>query len=1436
MSYHAMIPLLYLLNFIASYKHSGRIETRVAEDSSLQSTTDAVPKQATGDRSGTSTMNGTSSSQQIPNDGSGEEGTELPVSLGTAGRSAGEITTRQQILLQGSDRTGSVPIYAKDVTIVESEAASVANTTAGSSKVKISPVTNYDWELKYYTGNLVAINNTYVAYALKGRDSYVVRVINFKTSDRVLLKGFSGVVIDLAFGHLNSNTLACIDEQGNLFVWDLAEQDSKIIYNVRVIVKRPPNTPYSEHHRVIWCPYIPEDLSDTGSSNTSNADDDVRLLAITHDQKAEVWDLDVVAGNHGDTPVSISEVKEGVITIDGHDKPISQAALSPDGAVLATASLDGSVKFWQVYLESSDPPRRLHQWTPHGGRPVSCLLFCDNHKFQDPNLPFWRFLLTGADFNREIKVWCTVSWTCLQTLQFLSPSHLLPDPCMKAVLDLSAGYLVMSDIKRKVLYVLEVFQDVEKGYAHISSISEFLLTLPMLSFAVLDAGRKKFKHLSDDVDEDADPDVDEDDTADVSRSGEKDELASSTNQIGVVIKMYCVHTKALQELQVRFKPQSSVMSLQEQIAASISTISQDEIGLRDPLSDLDQSTDVEGSQSDLHLADNRMEEEDDNDQAPTPTPGTSMTSSFTSESARSPHHQPVLLPPGAFTSTTPKQSPQQILRESQSSTSSLTAVSGINSSIDDMLSTEESHNISESTVTLTPSTHRMHELSDVATPSSLPLPPITPSEASTSHSQEIDIDILEKSALEGEHEEQMAMPQMETTTEFNTDPHQAEKRDSSSSIELVGNSTPREDISPEIEIVPEPGDDDTQTLTEDVQHSSLEDQGNNTIIDKAVKIEQDSSVTASNNLVSQETKAGGSGYQETLSESSEARVTPVHLQDQDDKGSAGQASSISNQPDIEVSQPVIDTQQLLQKVMAEQEPKSEPSDHESAEVASISSSSSVPGKDKIHKKEMRRERRARGSPRPKKIMEDERAAEVTVGLKQLMSMIQSQQQEIKQLRQDIQKHQLNNSLVQTMKSKMDSLERRMGSKIDTAMAQQSQEERHRLDMALSEKQTMDKQKQEKLLETVSQTLSTTITQKLEKTVKVEMKNSVVPAVNRVVEPLKEQLHQSVAQKLTATDSLMKENIGKLVRARSTTEAIGQAAANTVQNAMQSTFKDTFQSSVVPAFDKACQSMFQQINETFQSGTQEYMQQLDNHLEKRRQQIQEGRDPLLDKLQSMVDSFQASSTQIRNSVVSSMQAELDNQLQKSMDSLQSVLVNKVRDIVKDEVNHAMKDHQAVVESSIVSAITRSSAATPVPSHIDTQQLQMQLVQMIQQGQFNTAFQTALSASDLSIVVFVCQTVQPHQVFSPQPCPLNQPVILSLVQQLSAELENDTELKQKYLEEAVMTLDPTDPVAREHMPGVVMGLVQKIQIFVQNYPQHEMTRPLRRVAMLAQSLLK
>ena len=154
----------------------------------------------------------------------------------------------------------------------------------------------------------------------------------------------------------------------------------------------------SDYQRFIWCPYLPED----GSEDEDEPDCPARQFVVTCGPVAEIWNLDMVNAQFGNKISRAQTKKEdfvGMMTIDDHEKAISAAAFSPDGTALATASLDGMVKFFQCYLiggaAEQNPPRCLHEWSPHGGKPVSFIHFLDNHKVHNPDVQFWKFAVTG---------------------------------------------------------------------------------------------------------------------------------------------------------------------------------------------------------------------------------------------------------------------------------------------------------------------------------------------------------------------------------------------------------------------------------------------------------------------------------------------------------------------------------------------------------------------------------------------------------------------------------------------------------------------------------------------------------------------------------------------------------------------------------------------------------------------------------------------------------------------------------------------------------------------------------------------------------------------------------------------------------------------------------------------------------------------------------
>ncbi|XP_004944119.1 enhancer of mRNA-decapping protein 4 isoform X2 [Gallus gallus] len=1279
--------------------------------------------------------------------------------------SLGAVQEKQVICLSGDDSSTCIVISAKDVEIVASSDSSITSKARGSNKVKIQPVARYDWEQKYYYGNLIAVSNSYLAYAIRAASngSAMVRVLSVSTAERTLLKGFTGGVADLAFAHLNSNQLACLDEAGNLFVWRLAMEEDKIQEEILVNIKRPDGTPLNTSRRIIWCPFIPDD-------NEENSEEGSQTLALLHEDRAEVWDLDIIRSNNRSWPVEVPNIKEGFIVVKGHSTYLSEGALSPDGTVLATASHDGFVKFWQIYIEGQDEPRCLHEWKPHDGRPLSCLLFCDNHKKQDPEVPFWRFLITGADQNRELKMWCTVSWTCLQTVRF-SPdifSSMSILPSLKVCLDLSAEYLILSDVQRKVLYVMELMQNQEKGKAYFSSISEFLLTHPVLSFGIQAVSRCRLRHTE------VLPAEEENDNLSIEGAQGAGAVESAA---GVLIKLFCVHTKALQDVQIRFQPLHS-----PDMGASVpSHGSHEEFAFPDHIADLgaeglgSEKGSVHGSQPDLRrIAD-----------LPVPADFLSLSNDA----------KPKLMTPDAF--MTPSTSLQQITVSPGSSVSSLTAVTAMSStSVTDASMSRPSEDLTvspkmqlDTSLTLSSSSSslqtspRSHSvlipgLPDKLTPKA-PVP-VTPGGNSSL-------------ALELQEVEPLVVPQASPTRERSPDVISSASTAMSQDIPEIASETLQRSFAAA-----------PPALSAEV-------------LEPSHHADSMASAASALHLLSPRNRHNSEHSHHSLD------MPPVEVDRLNAPSLLETALTQENASlDSVVSQPWPAAPDITR------ETRNSMADSPRDEVEEKHKSSSY----HRHSYHLLQHDSQDASAEQRDVNQSPRSSnnQVTPEFQEeLMCVLRSQQRELSELRQN------QMELLQRLTDHLDAVQSSLMGHMERVIDSQQEQEQRRLDRALTEGQQRNGQLQEHLSQQLSQTLSSAVCNRLERTVREEMKKTVPQCISKSVDPVAGQLSSTIATKLTAVEGTLKENITKLVKSKNLTDSVVRATADTLQGPIQSAYREAFQSVVLPAFEKSCQSMFQQINDTFKQGTQEYIQQLETHMKNKKAREQEARDPLLNQLRQLISTFQSSTEQLASTIAANIHAEVQHQLHIIVGNLQESILTQVQRVIKGEVSLAMKEQQAAVTSSIVQAM-RSAAGTPIPStHLDFQSQQTHILQLLQQGHLNQAFQQALTAADLNLVLYVCETVDTQQVFGQQPCPLSQPVLLSLIQQLSSDLGTRTELKLNYLEEAVMHLDHSDPITRDHMGSVMSQVRQKLFQFLQVEPHNTLSKPARRLMIMLQGLV-
>uniref|UniRef100_A0A8D0GBJ2 Enhancer of mRNA-decapping protein 4 n=1 Tax=Sphenodon punctatus TaxID=8508 RepID=A0A8D0GBJ2_SPHPU len=1286
----------------------------------------------------------------------------------------GPLQEKQVICLSGDDSSTCVVISAKDVEIVASSDSSITSKARGSNKVKIQPVARYDWEQKYYYGNLIAVSNSYLAYAIRGASngSAMVRVLSVSTAERTLLKGFTGGVADLAFAHLNSNQLACLDEAGNLFVWRLAMNNGKIQEEIFVNIKRPDSTPLNNFRRIIWCPFIPDE-------NEENSEEGSQTLALLHE-----------------------------------DRRLSEGALSPDGTVLATASHDGYVKFWQIYIEGQDEPRCLHEWKPHDGRPLSCLLFCDNHKKQDPEVPFWRFLVTGADQNRELKMWCTVSWTCLQTVLFSSDifSSMSVLPSLKACLDLSAEYMILSDVQRKVLYVMELIQNQEEGKAYFSSISEFLLTHPVLSFGIQVVSRCRLRHTE------VLPAEEESDSlsAEGTQGGGAVESAA-----GVLIKLFCVHTKALQDVQIRFQPLHSPDAAAPILAHGL----QEDFAFPDHLADLgteglgSEKGSVHGSQPDLRRVSD----------LPVPADFLSLANDT----------KPKLMTPDAF--MTPSTSLQQITMSPGSSISSLTAVTAMSSaSVNDTIMSRTSEDL-----TLSP---KMPLDTNLAlSSSSLQTSPRNHSVLIPGLPDKLSPKVTSGNpprALELQEVEPLVVPQTSPTRERSPDVISSASTAMSKDIPEIASETLQRSfaaapsgLSAEV-LEPNHHADSMASAasalhllsprnrhSSEHSHHSLDmppgevDRLNTPSLLETALTQENASSDA---VVSQPWPAAPDITRETRNSMADSPRDEV---EEKCKSSSYHRHSYH----------------LLQH--DSQDDSAEQSDHDD-EVANLASTSGGIGAkasaQRLPVKDWKAKVSPRTSPKLKRkgkkddgdVVQSPRSSDHQVTCEyqdELMSLLRSQQRELMELRQN------QMELMQRLTDHLDAVQSSLMGHVERVIDSQQEQEQRRLDRALAEGQQRSGQLQEHLSQQLSQSLSTAACNRLERTIRAEMKKTLPQCFSKSMDPVTGQLNNTIATKLSAVEGMLKENVTKLVKSKNLTDAIARAAADALQGPMKAAYREAFQTVVLPSFEKSCQSMFQQINDTFKQGTQEYIQQLEAHMKNKKVREQEARDPMLGQLRQLISNFQSTTEQLASTITTSVHSEVQHQFHVIMGSMQESILAQVQRVVKGEVSLAMKEQQAAVTSSIMQAM-RSAAGTPIPStHLDFQSQQAHMLQLLQQGHLNQAFQQALTAADLNLVLYVCETVDPQQVFGQHPCPLSQPVLLSLIQQLSSDLGSRTELKLNYLEEAVMHLDHSDPITRDHMGSVMNQVRQKLFQFLQAEPHNSLSKPARRLMIMLQGLV-
>ena len=286
---------------------------------------------------------------------------------------------------------------------------------------------------------------------------------------------------------------------------------------------------------------------------------------------------------------------------------------------------------------------------------------------------------------------------------------------------------------------------------------------------------------------------------------------------------------------------------------------------------------------------------------------------------------------------------------------------------------------------------------------------------------------------------------------------------------------------------------------------------------------------------------------------------------------------------------------------------------------------------------------------------------------------------------------------------------------------------------------------------------------------------------------------------TAISQIVSEQLGEnaaaVQAALATNAAASQRAAvaaakEAVQTTLQSEIRQAMQQVMIPAFERSTQNMFNQIANTFERSLGELNNEL---MQIRDQSVQANAMPLVQELQRTVNEMRS--------------------LPQSLDSaLKSSVSNAFRGMQQQSgPSQGMFQQQMPPQAGGgggVRSLADLEQRKPPPQA--PQDPTLEIKRLLNTGNLDAAFSSALGTSNLEIVSWLCSQVAPERVFGQHPCPLSPFVLLSLAQQLSSDLTTkDAERKLDWIRDTCLAIDPQDPALKLHVRPVLTAVYESLR---------------------------
>uniref|UniRef100_A0A7S3UBK8 Enhancer of mRNA-decapping protein 4 WD40 repeat region domain-containing protein n=1 Tax=Picocystis salinarum TaxID=88271 RepID=A0A7S3UBK8_9CHLO len=291
-----------------------------------------------------------------------------------------------------------------------------------------------------------------------------------------------------------------------------------------------------------------------------------------------------------------------------------------------------------------------------------------------------------------------------------------------------------------------------------------------------------------------------------------------------------------------------------------------------------------------------------------------------------------------------------------------------------------------------------------------------------------------------------------------------------------------------------------------------------------------------------------------------------------------------------------------------------------------------------------------------------------------------------------------------------------------------------------ESQGMEKKRMEKLVLAMSQTILQDLPRQLADTVKAEMA------------ALEEKIADSIAASVTSSLEA------------STAKTIQNRLPGAIKGTLTEALRSNFQASVIPSFEAAVREMFAQIDASLTAGLQ---QQINSTSE-----VAKVSD-LLEQASQLTETLRVEITEGQRKLLA---------------------------IAADERSRALKQQSGLQSHTGDGSGMMGTSLEQLEAKLDPT---IELKGLVEARKYEEAYNKVLSLGDVETVVWLCKQVDATAIFNFTPPLLSQGVLLSLMQQLSTDLQKDTTLKLSWIQNTALALDPQDPVLSVHMRPILQS---------------------------------